>query len=59
MKQPHRLLIEAAVRLFADGHPTLATDLRQLARRWTPEDERELCGHERSVYDDLDEQEHF
>jgi len=44
MKQPNRLLIEASARLFADGHPELAADLRQLARHWTPADETELCG---------------
>lgn len=44
MKQPNRLLLEASARLYADGHPDLASDLRQLARRWTPADEQELCG---------------
>ena len=59
MQQPNRLLIEAAARLFAAGHPELAVDLRQLARRWTPADERELCGQGHDDYNDIDEQEHF
>lgn len=44
MKPPNRVLLEAAARLFADGHNVLAQDVRQLARQWTPADEQELCG---------------
>lgn len=56
MKQPNHLLIEAAARLFADGHTDLAQDLRQLARRWTPADEEELCGRGQPTIDRADAQ---
>lgn len=44
MKPPNRVLLEAAARLFAAGHTDLAQDVRQLATKWTPADEQELCG---------------
>ncbi len=44
MRQPNRVLLEAAARLFAHGHNDLAQDLRQLARMYTPTDEQEVCG---------------
>lgn len=44
MKPPNQVLLEAAARLFAAGHPDLAQDVRQLAKRWTPEDDDLLCG---------------
>lgn len=59
MKQPNHVLIEASARLFADGHPDLAADVRQLAKRWTPQDEQMLCGHASTDHEGIDEQEHF
>lgn len=47
MKAPNVVLIEAAARLFADGHDRLAADVRQLARKWTPEEE--LVGQPQAI----------
>jgi hypothetical protein len=44
--EPHHLLIQVSARLFADGHTTMAQDVRQLAHQWTPEQERRLVGGE-------------
>ena len=49
MIEPHKLLIQVAARLFADGHNDLAFDVRQLAIRWTPEDERRLVSGDRTI----------
>lgn len=54
MKQPHLLLVEASVRLFAEGHTELAYDLRQLALKWTPESEKRLIHGPESPDDDHD-----
>lgn len=40
--KPHQLLIQVAARLFADGHVDLAQDVRQLANKWTPAQEKRL-----------------
>ena len=42
--KPHQLLIQVAARLFADGHVDLAQDVRQLANKWTPTQEKRLVG---------------
>lgn len=42
--KPHQLLIQVAARLFADGHVDLAQDVRQLANKWTPIQEKRLVG---------------
>lgn len=42
--KPHQLLIQVAARLFADGHVDLAQDVRQLANKWTPAQEKRLVG---------------
>ena len=42
MISPHQLLIQVSARLFADGHVDLASDVRQLAQRWTPQAEKQL-----------------
>lgn len=44
MYPPHQLLLYAAARLNAHGHTSLAQDLRQLARHYTPSSETELVG---------------
>jgi hypothetical protein len=49
MIEPHKLLIQAAARLFADGHGDLARDVRQLALKWTPADERRLIAGNKST----------
>lgn len=49
MIEPHKLLLEAALRLFADGHTELAQDVRQLAQRWTPVDEWRLVSGDKSI----------
>lgn len=51
MMHPHKLLLSASLQLFADGHPAMAHDLRQLAVKWTPQSERYLI-HELSIADD-------
>lgn len=49
MIEPHKLLIQVAARLFADGHNDLAFDVRQLALRWTPLDERRLVSGDKTI----------
>ncbi len=54
MKSPHQLLVEASIRLFAEGHAELAYDLRQLALKWTPESEKRLIHGLEPLDDDHD-----
>jgi hypothetical protein len=49
MIEPHKLLIQAAARLFADGHNDLARDVRQLAHKWTPLDEQRLISGDKTI----------
>lgn len=49
MIEPHKLLIQAAARLFADGHVEMAQDIRQLAQKWTPVDEQRLVSGDKSI----------
>jgi len=49
MIEPHKLLLEASLRLFADGHTELAQDVRQLAQRWTPIDEWRLVSGDKTI----------
>jgi hypothetical protein len=45
LEKPHRVLLQAAARLNADGHNVLAADVLQLARRWTPAEYSETTGN--------------
>jgi hypothetical protein len=54
MKRPHELLVQASVRLFAEGHAELAYDLRRLALKWTPENEKRLIHGPETIDDDTD-----
>lgn len=39
MDRPDRVLMRAALQLYASGHIQLADDVKQLAVKWTPDDE--------------------